>query len=223
MTGPGSGAYTAARSAALSGVPWSTVHDWARKGVLVPSVSPTKIKLWSYVDLMGLRTIYWLRKKKTDDEGADIPATTMPVIKHALAMLAELDLELWTEDAGPSVCVDPSGQVFINTQWGPEAAVSRNRPLDGDLFDLIAPLNTPNTRGPNLHRPSPHLRIVPGKLTGSPHIAHSRIETLAVAALSARGYDRQRIEHLYPAVPPVALVEAVDLEHQLTENLRRAA
>ena len=190
MTGPGSGAYTATRAAALSGVPWSTVHDWARKGVLVPSVSPTKIKLWSYVDLMGLRTIYWLRKKKTDDEGADIAPTTMPVIKRALAMLAELDLELWTEDAGPSVRVDLSGEIFIDTKWGPEA-LSGNRPLDGEIFDLIAPLDTPLARGPDLHAPAPHLRIVPGKLTGSPHIAHSRIETLAVAALNDRGYDRE--------------------------------
>src|SRR5262249_54325081 len=48
------GAYTADRAAALSGVPKSTLHWWARHDVLVPSVSATKVMLWSYADLMGL-------------------------------------------------------------------------------------------------------------------------------------------------------------------------
>lgn len=52
------GAYTAERAAALSGVPKSTVHNWARQDILVPSVSAERVKLWSYGDLMALRTIY---------------------------------------------------------------------------------------------------------------------------------------------------------------------
>ena len=49
------GCYESSRAAALSGVPVSTVYLWARTGVVEPSVSPTKIKLWSYADLMALR------------------------------------------------------------------------------------------------------------------------------------------------------------------------
>lgn len=52
------GAYTAERAAALSGVPKSTIHYWARQDILVPSVSAERVKLWSYGDLMALRTIY---------------------------------------------------------------------------------------------------------------------------------------------------------------------
>src|SRR4051794_16328897 len=59
------GAYTADRAAALSGVPKSTIHWWARNDILIPKVSSTKVKLWSYGDLMSLRVIYWLRRKKT--------------------------------------------------------------------------------------------------------------------------------------------------------------
>ncbi len=50
------GCYDARRTAALSGVPRSTVYDWARKGIVVPSISPEREKLWSYADLMALRT-----------------------------------------------------------------------------------------------------------------------------------------------------------------------
>src|SRR5947209_1603727 len=94
----GRGAYAADRAAALSGVPRSTVHYWSRHDVLIPSVSPVKVKLWSYTDLMGLRTIYWLRQRKVTHDGWDIPATTMPVVRRALKALARLDLDLWTED-----------------------------------------------------------------------------------------------------------------------------
>jgi uncharacterized protein (DUF433 family) len=220
---PGRGAYTADRAAALSGVPRSTVHYWSRNDILVPSVSPTKVKLWSYTDLMGLRTIYWLRKRKITDDGPEVPATTMPAVRRALSALRSLDLDLWSEDAGPSVRVDPNGEIYIVTpDAGPETVMGA-RPLDPEMFDLIAPFETAFARGPNLHAPRPHLRIVPGKLSGSPHIIHSRIETLTVAALSLRGYETDKIERLYPKVRPIAFVEAVDLERQLTHNLLAAA
>lgn len=220
--GAGRGAYTAERASALSGVPWSTVHHWARKKILVPSISSTKVKLWSYTDLMGLRTIHWLRHRKLGIEGWDIPASTMPAVRRALTMLGDLDLELWSEQGGPSVRVDPSGKIFIVTDAGPET-VHGERPLDPDMFDLIRPFETAVARAPDLAKPRPHLRIVPGKLSGSPHIVHSRIETIAIAALAGRGFDSQRIEQLYPFVQPVALREAVDLEKQLGRNLRAAA
>jgi len=91
------------------------------------------------------------------------------------------------------------------------------------MFDLIAPFQTPVSRAPDLAKPRPHLRIVPGKLSGSPHIAHTRIETLAIVALADRGFESTKLERLYPTVQPVALIEAVDLERQLNQNLRAAA
>jgi uncharacterized protein (DUF433 family) len=222
--GASRGAYAAERASALSGVPRSTVHYWAREEILIPSISPTKVKLWSYPDLMGLRTIYWLRKRKLGTDGWDVPATTMKAVRRALRMLREdLDLELWTENGGPSVRVNPSGEIFILAREAGPETLAGQRPLDPDMFDLIAPFETPVSRAPDLAKPRPHLRIVPGKLSGSPHIAHTRIETLAIAALADRGFDSAKIERLYPAARPVALVEAVDLERQLSHNLRAAA
>ncbi|MEJ7717438.1 MAG: MerR family transcriptional regulator [Thermoleophilaceae bacterium] len=108
------GAYTANRAAALSGVPRSTVHYWARQEILSPSVSPVRVRLWSYADLMGLRTIYWLRQPKSSDGGAQVPASTMPQVRKALEALRALDLELWSEDAGPAVAVD-RGEMSCST------------------------------------------------------------------------------------------------------------
>jgi uncharacterized protein (DUF433 family) len=147
----------------------------------------------------------------------------MPAVRSALAALADLDLDLWTEDSGPNVMVDPDGRIHLRLpNWGAEDLAGR-RPLDAELFDLVAPFTTKTLRGPDLFKPRPNLRIVPGKLSGSPHIAHTRIETVVVASLSERGFSSDRIEQLYPHVRPLGLVEAVDLEHQLAENLRVAA
>lgn len=58
------GCYEAKRAAALTGVPVSTVYYWAKNGIVVPSISPVREKLWSYADLMCLRIVSWLRRPK---------------------------------------------------------------------------------------------------------------------------------------------------------------
>jgi uncharacterized protein (DUF433 family) len=216
------GAYTADRAAALSGVPKSTIHWWARNGVLAPSVSASKVKLWSYADLMSLRVVYWLRRRKTTDRGVDIPRTSMPGVRRAMEALRELDLPLWHTE-GPTLFVDGTGQIYVKRPaTGPQT-------LDGqigheDLLDLVAPFSTAEgTRGPNLVEPRPDLRIVPGKISGSPHIVHTRLETRALAALSADGFQAAAINSLYPYVSAAQIEQALDLERQLAENLRHAA
>jgi uncharacterized protein (DUF433 family) len=91
------------------------------------------------------------------------------------------------------------------------------------MLDLIAPFSTRSARGPDLQRPREHLRIVPGKLSGSPHVAHTRLETQTVAALRLRGFEQDNVERLYPKIAPIGLAEAVDLERQLDRNLQAAA
>jgi uncharacterized protein (DUF433 family) len=212
------GAYPADRAAALSGVPISTVHYWAREEILVPSISARKVKLWSYADLMGLRVIHWLRHVKRDADGATVPRTTMPAVRRALKQLEELDLRLWSEDAGPAVCVDRAGQIGLLDEPGREMD-HRQRAL-ADAFNVMVPFDTAEgTRGPDLHSPRPRLRIVPGKLGGAPHVVHTRLESQALGALAAGGLGRDKILRLYPDVSAEAVDEALDLEQQLARNL----
>lgn len=82
---------------ALSGVPKSTVHYWARREILAPSISDVRIKLWSYSDLMSLRTIAWLRATKTAPDGHDVPATAMSAGPARTAG----DSSSWTSISGP--------------------------------------------------------------------------------------------------------------------------
>ena len=119
------GAYPADRAAALSGVPLSTVHYWSRNGVLVPSVSAERVKLWSYADLLALRTIYWLRHEKEARDGAAVPATSMPAVRRALKMLQELSLDPFSDDGRSSVVVDRRGEIFVRSKSGLARPASR--------------------------------------------------------------------------------------------------
>lgn len=220
------GAYPAPRAAALSGVPLSTVHYWARTGLLRPSVSAQRVKLWSYTDLMGLRTIYWLRHGKTARDGVDVPRTAMPAVRQALHQLAELDLTLWSEDSGPGVAVDRAGDIVILAAPTAEAADrQRHLPLvERELLTVTEPFETSEgSRGPDLNTPRPRLRIVPGKLGGAPHVTHTRLESQALAALAASGLPESTIYALYPAISADAIDDALSLERQLDGNLGRRA
>lgn len=216
------GAYTADRAAALSGVPKSTIHWWARHDVLIPSVSATKVMLWSYSDLMGLRVIYWLRQRKTTTRGVEIARTSMPAVRRALKELRELNLSLWERDR-PSVLVDANGHLHVKQPEGVHDLAGQV--VSEELLDLIAPFSTSEgTRGPDLITPRVDLRIVPGKLSGSPHVVHTRLETRALAALATDGFDVAGIHRLYPYVTPLQIEQALELEKQLEDNLiKRAA
>ncbi len=215
------GAYTADRAAALSGVPKSTVHRWARQDVLVPSVSTSKIMLWSYADLMGLRVIYWLRQRKTTKPGVDIPRTSLPTVRRALKELRAFNLSL-VENNRSTIVVDLAGKIHV--KQGERVVDLEGQAVGESLLDLIAPFTTEEgTRGPDLLAPRRDLRIVPGKLSGSPHVINTRLETRAIAALSKDGYDVPTIHRLYPYVSGLQIEQAIDLEQQLDANLRKHA
>lgn len=198
------GAYEAARAAALSGVPLSTVYEWARRGIVVPSVSPTREKLWSYGDLLTLRLVRWLRLDKPDKARS----TAMAEVRAALERFSD---DLWREhDSGedrPTIAVTSDGTVFhrerSETAFGQQA-------LEGTL-DLFAPFDD----GVDLRRPDDRLRIVPGRCAGEPHLVGTRLTTRTVAALAERGYDLAAITRLYPSEDVEALGEALRLEEKL--------
>lgn len=217
------GAYTAERAAALSGVPKSTVHYWARNGILVPSTSAEKVKLWSYADLCRLRLIQWLRQPKQLGASEEIPATSTRKIRKALEQLRNAALDIRDADGRYRVFVDEAGHIFIrDSEQNIVDGVAAGQ-LTMPCLDLYAPFAVGGITGPDLVRPRPALRIIPGRLSGSPHIEHTRLETVAIAALRARGLSVDQLKELYPFARKIALRQAIDLEHQLSQNLMLAA
>ena len=207
------GCYDARRTAALSGVPRSTVYDWARTGVVVPSISPEREKLWSYADLMALRIMSWLGHPGRLDGGVR-PAPSMWHVRDALMQLDERGLDLWDGSAGASpLYVDPTGKIMIVT---PDATHDLSgQGVRSEWLDLLGPFEVTDGAGPDLRRPREHLRIVPGKCAGEPHLDGSRLTTVTVAALAGREYSLDDVARLYPDETRESLEEAIDLERSL--------
>ena len=210
------GCYEGPRAAALSGVPKSTVYHWARAGVVTPSVSQTRIMLWSYADLMALRIVYWLRHRKHIHE-VDIPPSPMPRVREALSSLERRGIDIW-DDSGEQpdspLRVDLKGSIFVL-----EDRLTRrerdNQLVLHSILDLLGPFTFSRQSGPDLIRPRPHLRIIPGKVSGEPHLADSRITTQVAASLCEQIQDFDKVAGLYPGFHAYHFEEAFEFEHSL--------
>jgi uncharacterized protein (DUF433 family) len=211
-------AYTTERAAALSGVPKSTAYYWARKGHLLPSVSQKPL-LWSYTDLLALRTIYWLRQPKSAFD-RDVPATSMAKVRRALRQLKDLDLDLFS-----TLAVTLAGEIVINADAMPLQLVD-GQYLERNLVNIVGPFEgLEGTKGPDLLWPRPTVQILPGKISGAPHISGTRVPTQSIDALADRGFSVEQLARIYPFVSRESLWESIDLEAQLKRNvaLTRAA
>jgi uncharacterized protein (DUF433 family)/DNA-binding transcriptional MerR regulator len=217
-----SAAYPADRAAALAGVPRRTLYYWAKTGLVVPTVSQTKLMRWSYADLLLARLVDWLRQDKPPD--LEIARTSIRRIRENLERVEDLGERLMTE--GFDVYVDQRGGLIFG---GPDGMFvplgdGLTQRLVESRVNLIRPFERrAGMRGPDLAKPRPSLRIVPGKLSGEPHVAATRVPTQMLAALSHQGFDREQIRGLYPTLSEDSIRDALDLEDQLERNLQAAA
>lgn len=205
---PDRGVYRARRAAALAGIPLRTLHHWAHTGFFRPSVSPDpRDYLWSWGDLLALRAIDWLRRKKDDPE---LPRASIHDIRAALS---ELDKEGLPRHKLRELAVSSDGRLFFHESDGPtiRADATRQAALPG-VLNLVSAYND---RGPDLLQPRSLLRILPGKLHGEPHVLDTRISTAVLYELHREGYSREQIRRMYPDVSADALDQAIELEQSL--------
>ncbi len=218
------GVYSADRIAALSGVSRSTIYHWARKGHLIPSVSQSPL-LWSYTDLLALRTIYWLRQPKRAFD-REVPPTSMGKVRRALEQLKKLSLDLFEGDR-PVVAVTLKGEITIDADAAPLQVVE-GQYLERGLVNLIGPFEgLEGTKGPDLAWPRPTDGADPSqKDLGRAAHAGTRLPTESISALADRGFTVDQLAAIYPFVGKESLRDSIDLEKQLKQNvvsLRRAA
>jgi DNA-binding transcriptional MerR regulator/uncharacterized protein (DUF433 family) len=207
---PGRGVYDTHRAAALSGVPRSTLHYWARTGLYTPSVSPEpRTRLWSWADLLALRAIDWFRK---GDDGR--AKASVANIRRALA---EIETAGFTREALAHILAVSSagGQLFLQLPDRTIRAHSGGQIAIADTLNLVAPYKN----GPDLLRPRPLLQIIPGKLHGEPHIVDTRIPSVTIAALADTGYTLDQIRSMYPDASLDALQVAIEFERSLLSAL----
>ncbi len=163
---------------------------------------------------MALRIVYWLRHPK-EGRGSDIAASPMPQVRKALAELERRGLDIWDDSASypdSPLRVDSSAKIYVvdDDVFG----VDGQQPIAG-MLDLLGPFDGDGRRGPDLVRPRPHLRIIPGRVSGEPHLAGSRITTQVAAALHRNIADTEKIAALYPGFDASIFQEAIKLEFSL--------
>lgn len=204
----GRGLYNAKRAALLSGVPVSTIHYWARHEVLRPSASPEpRTRTWTWGDLIALRAIHWLRSAKP---GAR--ATTMQEVRAALRALTDGGME--ASDASELIAVTRAGRIFFDTSERLED-LSGQRAMRG-----ILPVVRPFESGVDLLTPGEGLRILPGKLSGEPHLEDTRLATTTVFSLAERDFTSVQIAAMYPEVPARGIIAAIKMESTLVSSAR---
>jgi len=137
----------------------------------------------------------------------------MSQIRQALALAVDLGLDPWGEPAS-GLLVDTAGQVFLRSENEVFNVHGQPTAIPGDALDLLNPFGIEGQHGPHLVTPRPHLRIAPARLSGEPHIAHTRIATRTLAALAADGYTPAQITRLYE-ISPEEVDDALDLERSL--------
>ncbi|MFN8511640.1 MAG: DUF433 domain-containing protein [Thermomicrobiales bacterium] len=203
---PGRGVYDTHRAAALSGVPASTLHYWARTGLYAPSIAPgPRTRLWSWADLLALRAIDWFRKGDESRARASVATIRLALVEleHAGYLRDELarilaisgtDGKLYLQLPDRTVQAQPGGQYLIE-----------------GMLPLVAPYRS----APDLLQPRPLLRIIPGKLHGEPHIVGTRIPSMTIGGLDDAGFDLEQIRAMYPDATPDALREAIAFERSL--------
>ncbi|GAB4331662.1 MAG: hypothetical protein Kow0010_17210 [Dehalococcoidia bacterium] len=200
------GVYDTKRASALSGVPASTLHRWARQGLIEPSIArEPRTRLWSWVDLVALRIIDWLRRA-VERDGAGVPHAE---IRNVLKLL--LAEGQHPERLRDRVLVAHDRRLFVVEKGVPVRPDEGRQAAYAEVLDLVAPYAS----GPDLLRPRPRLRIVPGKLSGEPHVEGTRVPSTVLYTLHENGYTAEQICTMYPEVSPEALTEAIDLERAL--------
>ena len=199
------GVYDASRAAALSGVPESTLHYWARHGIYIPSISPEpRTRYWSWIDLLTLRMIHYLRR---DDTPAK--AVAMSKIREALKELETINIP---RQRSHQVVIARAGTDFYLKVGGTVIrAASGGQTTIPNTVDLLGTYGS----GPDLLKPRPQIRIVPGKLHGEPHLLNTRISSATIYALYRDGFLLDDIREMYPEAPGEALDQAIDLEKSM--------
>jgi uncharacterized protein (DUF433 family) len=192
-------------ASALSGASVNQLAYWRKttassEPLLVPSAEKSGRFLYSWADVVALRTIVYLRQEKS-----------LPRIRKAVGELARLEEAEWDHLSSYQLVRTPT-TIIVQTPSGHLMDLEKvpGAMLDRTLMeDVLGPFETAEGRSvPDLARPKPNLSIDPGVLGGYPVIAGTRVPYDIVAGLAQEGYSGADIVELYPSVAAAAVEDA---------------
>jgi uncharacterized protein (DUF433 family)/DNA-binding transcriptional MerR regulator len=196
-------AYATNMAAALSGATLSQLRHWRspKTGpLLVPEIARSPRALYSFQDVLALRTFVRLREN-----------ASLQKIRAAIGHLRNLG------EADPlasyQLVSDKRGDIQLLT--GDQAVNLGSKPGQMQLVAVIGDVIEPfavraGVVVPHLLQPRPLLAVDPETQGGTPVIAGTRVPYDAVAGLMRDGVTAEQISDYYPAVTPEAARDALD-------------
>lgn len=182
-------------------------HTGSAEPLLIPEGKRSGRFLYSWMDVVALRSIVYLRQEKS-----------LPRIRRAVARLRQIETQDWTHLSAYRL-VATASTILVKTPDG-QLLDLESKPgtvMDEVLMsDVLAPFQTHDGRPvPALERPRPRLTVDPGVLGGYPVIAGSRVPFDVVACLAEDQLMPNEIVAIYPSVDPEAVEDATDFAKQV--------
>lgn len=210
-------AFDKALASYLTGATESQLTTWARNGLLVPEIRDGRRRLYSFRDLLALRTMAKLRSK-----------VSLQKIRRAFDTMSELELtdhpshyELVAHEDSIRLVERSSAIGHVVT----DLVRNRTQTVLVSLDDVMAPFR--NFRGDQVvdfRRPRPHLEVREGRMGGIPTAEGTRVTFDSIARLLEGGdIAPERVADFYPTVTLEGALDAVDFARHVHPDGRVVA
>lgn len=196
--------YAPHMAAALSGATIRQLAHWrkatAKNAVLVPEVSSARPILYSFRDVVALRTCVFLRKE-----------ASLQKIRRAIGNLRSIG-EVHHLSQYTLVSIDGGDSIALVTSENAVDLVKEPGQIYmAAMSDVLGPFrNKSEVAIPALLHPRDHIEVDPEIRLGHPVITGTRVPYETVAGLVADGVPAGEIETYYPSVGTEAARDAVD-------------
>ncbi|GGO68484.1 DUF433 domain-containing protein [Nonomuraea cavernae] len=195
--------YSPQLAAALSGATLRQLAHWRKAGsgrgaVLVPEISAFRPVLYSFRDVMALRTCVKLRND-----------ASLQKIRKALDTLRD-DLGERDHLSAYRLVADGSSIYLAGPDQAIDLVRSKANVVIHEMVDVLRPFYRDGRHIPDLLRPRDHVTVDPAVRGGIPVIEGTRVPYDEVAALLRDGVPADRIPDYYPSVTATAAREAAD-------------
>lgn len=195
-------AYAPHMAAALSGATVRQLAHWRREtqtgAVLIPEASARRPILYSFRDVVALRTCAFMRKD-----------SSLQRIRQAIGNLRDLgELE---HLSGYKLVAAHGSIVLVTSDSAIDLVKQPGQFVMAEMSDVLRPFVTKSRiQVPALFHPRTHIEVDPEIRLGHPVIAGTRVPYESVAGLVADGVPVSSIEQYYPSVDAEAAQDALD-------------
>jgi len=196
-------AYSTLMTAALTGATLRQLSHWrngTRGAVLVPSVSQQRPILYSFADLVALRTCVYLRQE-----------TSLQKIRKALNTLHQLGERKHLSKY--RLVAEGQSIVMVGDEGGIDLVHRPGQRVLAVMKDVLLPFTKESGAiVPDLYRPRQEVVVEPQTQGGTPVIRGTRVPYDVVASLVHDGVDPQEVRLYYPRVGAAAARDAADFD-----------